>query len=259
MAEQDVKISLVIIAYNEEKRISQCIKSALEVVDEVLVVDSFSKDRTVEISKGLGARVIQNTFTGHIEQKNFALQHAAFDYILSLDADESLSEELKENIKGIKQNWQADAYRMNRLTSYCGKWIRHGTWYPDKKIRLFKKDAGVWNGSNPHDRFDLKEGKKVMFIKGDILHYTMDSISDHMKQMDYFTEIMARDLHKAGIKSSYLKIFLSPVTKFVKSYLIKMGFLDGYYGLVIAINSAHASFLKYAKLMDFNRRGFHGE
>ncbi|MEQ9148381.1 MAG: glycosyltransferase family 2 protein, partial [Cytophagales bacterium] len=166
-----------------------------------------------------------------------------------------LSEQLRNNILKIKSNWQADAYKMNRLTSYCGKWIRHGTWYPDRKIRLFKKDAGSWKGSNPHDRFDVREGKNISFIKGDILHYTMDNISDHLKQMDYFTEIMARDLHKAGKKSNYLKLIFSPMIKFVMAYFVRLGILDGYYGLVIALNSAHASFLKYAKLMDFNRRG----
>ena len=135
------------------------------------------------------------------------------------------------------------------------KWIRHGTWYPDPKVRLFKKNAGLWKGRNPHDRFDLKKDKKLDFIKGDILHYTMDSISDHLKQMDYFTEIMAKDLHREGKKSSYFKMFSSPVVKFFRSYFLLLGFLDGYYGMVIALNSAHASFLKYAKLMDFNRRG----
>ncbi len=259
MEATDVKISLVIIAFNEEEKIANCIESAKDIVDEILVVDSYSTDQTVYIAGSLGARIIQNPFKGHIEQKNFALQNAYYDYVLSLDADEALSEELKNNIAEIKNNWKADVYKMNRLTSYCGKWIRHGTWYPDTKIRLFKKSAGSWKGSNPHDRFELDEGKKIAFIKGDILHYTMNNISDHLKQMDYFTEIMARDLHKAGKKSSYLKLFFSPVIKFVKSYFIRLGFLDGYYGLVISLNSAHASFLKYAKLKDFNKRGISGE
>lgn len=254
-----IKISLVIIAFNEEEKIAQCINSAKDIVDDILVVDSYSTDQTVYIAGSLGARVIQNAFEGHIQQKNFALQNALHDYVLSLDADEALSDELKTHIAEIKSNWKSDAYKMNRLTSYCGKWIKHGTWYPDTKIRLFNKAAGSWKGSNPHDRFDLKEGKKLSFVKGDILHYTMNNISDHLKQMDYFTEIMARDLYKAGKKSSYLKLFFSPVIKFVKSYFIRMGFLDGYYGLVIALNSAHASFLKYAKLMDFNKRGISGE
>lgn len=259
MSKDSVRISLVIIAFNEEQKIRQCIESALPVVDEVLVVDSYSSDKTVEIVKELGGRMIQNEFKGHIEQKNFALENATCDYILSLDADEALSEELRQNITAIKLKWQADAYRMNRLTSYCGKWIRHGTWYPDRKIRLFKKTAGKWEGKNPHDRFELSPGKRVEFVKGDILHYTMDSISDHLQQMDYFTEIMARDLHKAGKKSNYVKLLFSPVMKFTKSYILRMGFLDGYYGLVIALNSAHASFLKYAKLMDFNKRGIQEE
>ncbi|QNL20965.1 glycosyltransferase family 2 protein [Hyphobacterium sp. CCMP332] len=255
MEATDVKISLVIIAFNEEDKLANCINSAKEVVDDILVVDSYSTDQTVLIAGSLGARVIQNTFEGHIEQKNFALQNAYYEHVLSLDADEALSEQLRKNILKIKSGWQADAYKMNRLTSYCGKWIRHGTWYPDRKIRLFKKDAGSWKGSNPHDRFDVMEGKEISFIKGDILHYTMDNISDHLKQMDYFTEIMARDLHKAGKKSNYLKLIFSPMIKFVMAYFVRLGFLDGYYGLVIALNSAHASFLKYAKLMDFNRRG----
>ncbi len=255
MEAKDVKISLVIIAFNEEDKLANCINSAKDIADDILVVDSYSTDQTVLIAGSLGARVIQNTFEGHIEQKNFALQNVYYEYVLSLDADEALSTELRENILKLKSNWQADAYKMNRLTSYCGKWIRHGTWYPDRKIRLFKKNAGSWKGSNPHDRFDVKEGKNIRFIKGDILHYTMDNISDHLKQMDYFTEIMARDLHKAGKKSNYLKLIFSPMIKFFMAYFIRLGILDGYYGFVIALNSAHASFLKYAKLMDFNRRG----
>lgn len=251
----NIKISLVVIAFNEEQKIAQCINSALDVVDEVLVIDSYSKDRTVQIAQELGARVIQNTFEGHIQQKNFALSQAEHDYILSLDADEALSEELKSSIKDVKKNWTKDAYSMNRLTSYCGKWIKHGTWYPDRKIRLFKKNAGSWKGKNPHDRYTPSEGKTTGFLKGDILHYTMDSISDHLKQMDYFTEIMARNLHLAGSKSDYFKLIFSPMFKFFKSYILKLGFLDGYYGFVIALNSAHAAFLKYAKLMDFNKRG----
>lgn len=255
MSDTDIKLSLVIIAFNEEDKIEQCIKSAEGLVDEILVVDSYSNDNTVEIARKTGARVIQNKFEGHIEQKNFALANASHQYILSLDADEALSKDLYSSIEQIKKKWQADAYSMNRMTSYCGKWIKHGTWYPDKKTRLFKKSAGEWKGKNPHDKFTPEKNIKTVHLKGDILHYTMDSISDHLKQMDYFTEIMARDLHKEGKKAGYLKLLISPIVKFIKGYIIKLGFLDGYYGFIIAMNSAHAAFLKYAKLMDFNKRG----
>lgn len=141
-----IKLSAVIITYNEEDNIERCLESLEKTADEILVVDSFSSDRTAEICKSKGVEFIQHSFEGHIEQKNYALSRASNDYVLSLDADEALSDKLIQSIRAAKQNWSTNGYSVNRLTNYCGKWIRHCGWYPDKKIRLWDKRKGTWGG-----------------------------------------------------------------------------------------------------------------
>jgi len=158
------KLSVVIITYNEEKNIARCINSVNQIADEVIVVDSHSIDKTKEIAKDLGAKVIEHAFEGHIQQKNFALQQANYSWVLSLDADEALSEKLKNKIQEIKNNPTADGYTMNRLTYYCGRWIKHTGWYPDKKLRLVRKDLAQWSGINPHDRLELINSKNIKHI-----------------------------------------------------------------------------------------------
>jgi glycosyltransferase involved in cell wall biosynthesis len=246
-----IQLSVVIITYNEERNIARCLDSLKEIADEIVVVDSFSKDKTVDICKSYGVKIIQHAFEGHIEQKNYALKQASFPFALSLDADEALSDELQKSIIAVKSNWQFDGYRMNRLTNYCGAWIRHGSWYPDRKLRLFDIRNGKWIGVNPHDRYVLTEKSAgVGYIKGDILHYSYYSISDHIKQIDYFTEISARILYEKGKKPSFLKLLFSPVFKFIRDYVLKGGWLDGYYGFVICVISSCAVFIKHVKLRE---------
>lgn len=243
-----IKLTVAIITYNEENNISRCINSVTSIADEILVVDSFSNDRTEEICLSLGARFVKNTFAGHIEQKNVALDLATHDYILSLDADEALSPELLLEIKKIKMNFQKSGYRFNRLTNYSGKWIRHSGWYPDTKLRLAKRDSVRWGGENPHDILQVKNCESIGFLKGDLLHYSYGSISDHVIQTDKFTTIAAKAAFKQGKKSSLFKIFTRPPLKFIRDYFLKRGFLDGRYGFVICcINSLYA-LLKYSKL-----------
>src|SRR3954465_7519353 len=148
-------LSAVIITFNEEKNIARCLDSLIGIVDDVVVIDSFSTDKTEEICKSKGVRFIQHVFEGHIQQKNWAITQAKFPHILSLDADEALDETLKQSILLLKNNWQKDGYYMNRLTNYCGKWIRHCGWYPDKKLRLWDSRKGHWTGTNPHDKYEL--------------------------------------------------------------------------------------------------------
>jgi glycosyltransferase involved in cell wall biosynthesis len=247
------KISAVIITYNEEKNIGRCIDSLQGVADEILVVDSFSTDRTPEIVAERGAVYLANPFGGHIEQKNFAMAQARYDYILSLDADEALDDPLRRSILAIKNDWQADGYTMNRRTNYCGQWIWHCGWYPDRKLRLWDRRKGRWGGVNPHDEVLMENGAKTLHISGDLLHYSFYSISQHLGQVNYFTDIMAKAQFEAGKRSNVLKVVISPVLKFIKSYLLQLGFLDGYYGLVICTISAHASFIKYAKLREYQK------
>ena len=249
------QISVVIITFNEEKNIARCLDSVKDIADDIVVVDSFSTDRTEEICRLKGVRFVQHKFDGHIEQKNLAITQAKFPYVLSLDADESLSDELKKLILAVKSNWTKDGYYMNRLTNYCGKWIHHCGWYPDKKLRLWDSRKGKWGGVNPHDKYEMFEGDKTTgYLKGDILHYSFYSVEDHHKQVEYFTTISARALYQQKKKTELFNLILNPAAKFIKDYFFHLGLLDGYYGFIICRISAHATYLKYKKLMQLNKQ-----
>lgn len=235
---------------NEERNIARCLDSLQDVVDEIIVVDSFSTDATETIAKRYDVRFVQQKFLGYIEQKNFALSLATYDHVLSLDADEALSDDLKASVLRVKENFAKDGYYMNRLANYCGKWIRHSGWYPDKKMRLFNKEKGKWQGTNPHDKFVLQKGASYADLKGDLLHYTFYSIEEHKKQVENFSSIAAQAKFEQGIRSNWAKVLVKPVARFVKGYIFKAGFLDGYYGWLIGVYSARATYLKYRKLMN---------
>jgi glycosyltransferase involved in cell wall biosynthesis len=239
------ELSVVIITLNEEKNIARCITSVKEVADEVLVVDSLSADRTGEICRSLGATFVLHAWEGYSGQKNFANSIATHDHILSIDADEALSEELRKSILEIKTKWENDGYEMNRLTNYCGSWIRHGSWYPDRKLRLFDRRKAAWKGEI-HENLDLK-GRKG-FLKGDLLHYSYYSVSDHVRQANHFTDLVAAEAFSRGKKAGILKVLLSPCIKFLRDYIFLLGFLDGYHGFLVCRVSAWATFLKYTKL-----------
>lgn len=249
-----VKLSVVIITFNEEKNIERCISSVKAIADDITVVDSLSSDGTIALCEKLGAVVHSQPFLGHVEQKNFAITKAKYPHILSLDADEALDETLLASIKKVKQNWQHDGYSMNRLTNYCGKWIRHSGWYPDRKMRLWDSRKGQWKGINPHDEYVLEKGSSSQHLDGDILHYSYNSIKDHIAQVNYFTDILSKASLQKGKKSSLFKIIFSPLFKFFRDYLFKLGMLDGYYGFVICVISAHATFLKYVKMKQFQNQ-----
>jgi glycosyltransferase involved in cell wall biosynthesis len=243
------QISAVIITYNEEKNIARCLDSLASIADDVVVVDSFSTDRTEAICKEKGVRFVSHAFGGHIEQKNWAITQAIYPYILSLDADEALDDTLRASVLKVKSSWEHDGYFMNRLTNYCGKWIRHCGWYPDTKLRLWDSRKGQWQGINPHDEFRMTEsGSTTGFLKGDILHYSYYSIEDHYKQVLYFTDILAKEYHKLGRKAPVYKLLLNPFAKFMHDYFLKLGFLDGKEGFTISRISAYATWLKYSKL-----------
>ncbi|OUR98773.1 glycosyl transferase [Halobacteriovorax marinus] len=244
------KISAVIITFNEEHNIKRCLDSLQGVADEIVVVDSFSTDKTEAICKSFEVKWLQNKFLGHIEQKNLALEHATFDHVLSLDADEALDENLKAEILKIKENFTADGYYFNRLTHYVDQWIYRCGWYPDQKLRLLNKTKGSWSGSNPHDIISMKEGSRVQKISGNLLHYSYDSISDHVNQTNKFTTIAAKAAYTKGTRSSNFKIISRPALKFFKDYFLKRGFLDGRYGFVICCINALSALLKYSKIKD---------
>lgn len=245
-----IKLTVAIITYNEEKNIGRCISSVKEIADEILVVDSFSSDKTEAICKEFGVRFVQNPFKGHIEQKNYALELATHQHVLSLDADEALSGELLREIKKVKNNFEYDGYRFKRLTNYNGHWVRYCGWYPDTKLRFIDKSKASWGGTNPHDILKMNGDEKVGFLEGDLLHYSYESIASHVNQTDKFTTIAANAAFKAGKRSSFVKIVTRPILKFLRDYFFKRGFLDGRYGFIICSINALSAMLKYSKLRD---------
>lgn len=249
-----VKLSVVIISYNEEKDIERCLKSVKGVADEIVVVDSFSTDKTEEICRNYNVKFVQHKFDGHIEQKNWAITQATYPHVLSLDSDEALDEMLQSSIKAVKDDWKFDGYEMNRLTNYCGKWIRHCGWYPDKKLRLWDSRKGSWQGINPHDKYELIENASVGYLKGDIYHYSYYSITEHVAQTNYFTDLSAKEYYKKDKEGYIIKIMMNPLVSFIKTYILKRGFLDGYYGFIISILAAQSTFLKYAKLRQLKKK-----
>ena len=246
-------LSVVIITFNEEKNIARCLGSIENIADDIVVVDSFSQDRTEQICSQFNVRFIKHKFEGHIEQKNWAIQQAKYPHVLSLDADEALNEQLKSHVKRIKENWAADGYTMNRLTNYCGQWIKHSGWYPDKKLRLWDTRLGDWGGTNPHDKVIMKKGTRITHLNHDILHYSFYTVEQHLQQIDFFTNISAKAAFDRGEKSSNFKIVYKSAFKFFRDYILKLGFLDGYYGFIICKNSAFAKKMKYRKLKDLNK------
>jgi glycosyltransferase involved in cell wall biosynthesis len=244
-----IKLSVVIITFNEERNIERCLTSVKEIADEIVVLDSFSKDKTQAICEGYGVNFFQHAFDGHIQQKNRAVTYAKNSHVLSLDADEALDETLVKSIMAIKSNFNKDGYYMNRLTNYCGHWVRNCGWYPDKKLRLWDKAKGEWTGINPHDKYELFEGdKNAGYLKGDILHYSYYTIEDHYKQVDYFTSIASKAYFEKGKRAPLFKLIINPIAKFIDHYFLKLGFLDGHAGFLISKISAYATYLKYKKL-----------
>jgi glycosyltransferase involved in cell wall biosynthesis len=247
-------LSVVIITYNEEKNIGRCLESIRGITDEIVVVDSFSTDATAEICKPYQVNFLQHPFVGYIEQKNFALAQASHNYVLSLDADEMLSDALRASILALKEkDFLFDAYSMNRCSSFCGKWIRHGNWYPDKKIRLINKQKGQWGGINPHDKIEMNVGTKTQHLKGDILHYSYYSLEEVITQNNKFTTIQAQAMLQQGKKASLFKLMVNPLVAFINGYIFKLGFLDGADGLFIASSVAYQTMVKYAKLLHLQR------
>jgi len=248
-----IQLSVVIITFNEEKNIARCLDSVLAIADDIVVVDSFSTDKTKQICIDKKIRFVEHKFEGHIEQKNWAITQIKYPHILSLDADESLTKELQEVILKIKNNWQYDGYSFNRLTNFCGTWIKHCGWYPDKKLRLWDSTKGVWGGENPHDKVIMQKGATIKHINFDILHYSFYTIDQHLKQIDYFTDISSKAAFEKGKKSNGFKIFYKSTFKFFRDYFMKLGILDGYHGYVVCKNSAYAKKLKYTKLRALNQ------
>lgn len=246
-------LSVVVITRNESHNIVRCLQSCMGLADELLVVDSGSTDDTVALAESCGARVLVHPFSGHIEQKNWAAAQTKARYLLSLDADEALSPELQQSLK----RWRADrsasesgpaGWAVNRLTNYCGTWVRHGGWYPDRKVRLWRAGAGVWGGENPHDRFELSGGAQPALLDGDLLHYSYRNAEDHYRQIEFFSDIAATAAARRGVRSGKVMLPFRAGFQWVKNALVRGGWRDGAAGWAIARRSAWATWRKYEKL-----------
>src|SRR5262249_12682414 len=234
--------------------------------DEIIVVDSASTDRTVEIAQRFTDNVIVKEWPGYSAQKNFAAEKARNDWIFSLDADEELSPQLIAEITNLKddvgqasslsspsaQTLNVTGYEMPRLCRYMGRWIKHSGWYPDYKLRLYNRKAGCWKGEFVHESVSIKGN--VWRLEGNLLHYTVRSASEHHQRMDRYTTLAAQEMHRNGKHASTVSLLVSPVASFFRSYIIRLGFLDGIPGVAIAYFAAHYAFLKQVKLWEMEKK-----
>ena len=240
-----MKITATIITLNEERNIARAIES-LRCCDEILIVDSGSVDRTVELAEKLDVRVIEAGWRGYAGQKNWAAEQASHDWILSLDADEALSEPLEAEILALKKTGpRFDAYTMPRLARYLGRWILHSGWYPDRKVRLYDRRKARWIGDFVHESV-VPQGK-LGRLEGNILHFTCESLSEHVKTMDRYTTLAAQEVAARKLPVPLSKMIIDPAWTFLKTYFIQRGFLDGVEGLIIAYMASYYTFLKYSK------------
>jgi glycosyltransferase involved in cell wall biosynthesis len=247
-----MKISATIIAFNEERNIARAIES-LRCADEIIVVDSGSVDRTVEIAEKLGARVVYSPWRGYAGQKNLAAEQASYDWILSIDADESLSEALEAEIWQLKKNGPAySAYTMPRLAQYLGKWILHSGWYPDRKVRLYNKRKAWWVGDYVHESVRVDGG--LGHLESNLLHFTCDSLSEHLKTMDRYTTLAAEQLVAENRRVGLGDLLVRPAWTFLRAYIVRRGFLDGAEGIAIAWMGALYEFLRFAKARNMSSR-----
>lgn len=249
-----MKISATIITLNEERNIERCIQSLLPIVDEIIVLDSNSTDKTEAICKAHGVRFQKRNWEGYAASKNFLNGLATYDYILSIDADEALDNELKKAILNLKKIEHPELYSMNRLTNYCGKWIKHSGWYPDIKLRLFPKEGCQWEGEYVHEVLTYPPNMKIHQLQGHLEHYSYYSHSEHIERADKYSALTAQKMNKAGKKASLLKPWISGLARFVSMYIIKGGFMDGKMGFKIAQISAQSNVYKYKELRRLNRQ-----
>lgn len=249
-------ISVCIICFNEEDNIRRCLESLKWVNDsggETIVVDSFSTDRTVEICQQFTSKVFRNKWPGYVNQKNYVLNLASNEWVLSLDADEVISDQARGE---IIQEWRKsghekyDGYYFKRHTFYLGRWIQHGGWYPDYKLRLFRKTKSKWGGCDPHDRVIINEPALLKRFEGEIIHHTYKNISHQLKTIDRFSDAALETLLAKKRGFSPFHLLFRPPFKFLETYIWKAGFLDGLPGLIIAVLSSYYVFIKYAKLWE---------
>ncbi len=244
------KISACIMTFNEERNIERCLKSVTW-CDEIVVLDSYSADRTLEICRQYTDRVHQHTWQGYIGQRNLIRGMATHSWVFFLDADEEVSDELREQIQAEFEAGTGDyvGYRFPRRVFYLNRWIMHGEWYPDIKLRLFKKELGHSVGEEPHDQV-VVDGP-VRTLSGPLYHYTYEDLTDHIKTINRFSAISARAKYESGYRFRWIDFLFRPLFRFLKGYVLKLGLLDGRRGLFIALVSAFGVAVKYAKVWEY--------
>ena len=247
------KISVCIICGNEIKNIERCLKSVTW-ADEILVLDSFSSDGTYEVAQKYTDKVFRHEWLGYIGQKKLIAEKASGPWILFVDADEEVSDNLRAEIESLFSQPipnGVNGFNCPRLVHYLGRWIWHGDWYPDTKLRLFRKAYGECGGEEPHDRIIVTG--KVRNLRNPLNHYTYDDITDQISQINRFSSISAKTKRSFG--AGLCGLLFHPLFRFIKCYFFKLGFLDGIPGLIIACNVAFSTFAKYAKLWELRHMG----
>jgi glycosyltransferase involved in cell wall biosynthesis len=245
---QGPKLSVYMITYNNEETIERALKSVTW-ADEIVVVDSFSNDRTVEISKQFTNKVFQRKWPGHRDQYQYAADLTTYPWVMFIDADEEVSYELTEEIQrelrgGVED---VDGFFIQRRTYHLGRWILHGGWYPEGEIRLYRRDKGRWQGGL-HAKVAVKG--KVRSLNYEYLHYTYRDISHQIQTLNQYSQIAAEEMDQQGERFSLFKLFFHPAFRFIKEYLLRLGFRDGLPGLIIIVSTMFYVFMKYAKLWE---------
>lgn len=246
-----MSLSVGVLTFNSEKHIKQVLESVEGIANQIVVLDSGSEDRTLDIVKGFGTEVHFRPFDNFVNQKNYLLSLCRCDWVLFLDDDEVVSEELSKSIKeAISKNSEFSGYRFNRLTNYLGRWIRHA-WNPDYQLRLARRKKCRWVGDMVHERLEVNG--KVGTLRGELLHYSYESVSQHLRKIDLYSTLYAEGVYEKGKRFSLFKLLTSPAGSFFRRYVLKRGFLDGFEGFVLSVMASYYSFLKYLKLWEIER------
>ncbi|MHB8764273.1 MAG: glycosyltransferase family 2 protein [Deferrisomatales bacterium] len=247
------RLSATVICKDEVEKIRGCLES-VRFCDEVVVVDSGSTDGTVAICRELADRVVERDWPGYVAQQNFAREQARGEWVLSIDADERVTPDLAREIReALGGPTPVDGFRITRHVHYLGRWIDHSGWYPEPRVRLFRRDRGRWEGVDPH--YDVAVEGALGRLRGEIVHYTYDDLADHVHTLNRFSSILAREHGARGRRFSWPALLLRPPLEFLKKYVVKRGFLDGAAGFYVAALSSFYVFLKFAKLWEAERVG----
>lgn len=251
---KDYGISVLIITLNEERNIERAVQSVKDFADEIIVLDSFSSDATKDICLSHPeVKFLEREWAGYSETKNYLHSLANYSYIFSLDADEAPDREMIQHILKEKEIGLKGIFEVNRLTNYCGKWIKHSGWYPDKKIRLFPSGSAKWDGAIVHEELVFDREYEMKYLTGHLEHYSYYDFKDHRQRADKYSRLTAQKFHQKGKKASFMKPYLSGLARFLSMYIFKLGILDGYMGFKIAKISAQSNIFKYKELRRLNR------